>query len=88
MKLIDLRPTFLKIESDKVYRMVDEMSGADGIEFLCPVCFTKNNGEIGTHVVICWNPTVPVTLSSAWTLEDSRKRIRRLDIDRRAYKFG
>ncbi len=60
MKLSDLNPKFLKIESDKVYRMVDEMEGADGLGFLCPVCYTRNNGEIGTHIVICWNPTVPV----------------------------
>lgn len=24
--------------------------------FLCPLCFTRNSGPIGTHIVICWQP--------------------------------
>ena len=28
---------------------------AMGIEFLCPKCFSANNGPVGTHVVICWS---------------------------------
>lgn len=33
---------------------VDTLAEADGIMFLCPVCFKTNNGSIGTHSVICW----------------------------------
>ena len=31
---------------------------ADGIFFLCPVCFVKNGGDVGTHGIICWRPRV------------------------------
>ena len=27
---------------------------ADGVAFLCPACFEKNGGAIGTESVICW----------------------------------
>lgn len=27
---------------------------AQGIMFLCPKCFVTNNGEVGTHSIICW----------------------------------
>ncbi len=30
------------------------VSDADGVMFLCPKCFAKNNGKYGTHSVICW----------------------------------
>jgi hypothetical protein len=35
------------------------MSKADGIEFLCPLCFRNNGGDIGTHVVVCWFSHIP-----------------------------
>lgn len=35
-------------------RYVETLSEADGIEFLCPLCFEKNGGAVGTHIVICW----------------------------------
>lgn len=31
----------------------------DGVEFLCPLCYTANGGPRGTHGVICWKPHVP-----------------------------
>lgn len=31
---------------------VQLIAEADCIDFLCPVCFTKNNGPIGTHLVM------------------------------------
>lgn len=31
------------------------MEEAQGVMFLCPACFLKNNGPIGTHRVICWS---------------------------------
>ena len=27
---------------------------ADGLIFLCPTCFKKNNGVVGTESVLCW----------------------------------
>lgn len=35
------------------YILVETLSEADMIEFLCPLCFQKNGGPVGTHVVIC-----------------------------------
>jgi hypothetical protein len=31
-----------------------EVKWAQGVLFLCPLCFKINNGPIGTHSVICW----------------------------------
>lgn len=33
---------------------VKTLGEADGVMFLCPKCFNKNQGAIGTHRVICW----------------------------------
>ena len=33
----------------------DNIDEAQGVQFLCPKCFQKNNGPIGTHSVICWS---------------------------------
>lgn len=36
------------------YPAVDALADAQGIEFLCPLCFKVNGGNVGTHHVICW----------------------------------
>jgi hypothetical protein len=61
MRLVDLEPRFLKILDSGCYRMVDALEEADGLDFLCPLCFTTNSGRVGTHHVICWRPHVPQT---------------------------
>lgn len=33
---------------------VDTLAEADGIRFLCPVCYAVNRGAVGTHSIICW----------------------------------
>ncbi len=33
---------------------VDTIAKADGLLFLCPKCFAKNGGPVGTHSVLCW----------------------------------
>lgn len=33
---------------------VEALIEADGVRFLCPKCFHANNGEVGTHSVVCW----------------------------------
>jgi hypothetical protein len=38
---------------------VDDIAAADGVRFLCPLCFKNNRGRVGTHSVICWRPRVP-----------------------------
>lgn len=71
MKLTDLEPEWTKWISDKESRRVNTMAEADGLWFLCPVCIEANNGPIGTHMVLCWQPQVPLTTSPApgrWTM--------------------
>lgn len=36
------------------FQQVFDIKEAQGIEFLCPCCFEKNQGNVGTHVIICW----------------------------------
>lgn len=74
MKLTELEPKFLKWEDDRHFLMTDEIAGADGLEFLCPVCFKANNGPVGTHAIICWTPKVPQSTSPTpgrWNIQGS-----------------
>ena len=61
-KLIELEPQFLKRIDDNHFRHVDSIAKADGIMFVCPLCF-ENNGRQrpGVHSVLCWSPSVPLT---------------------------
>jgi hypothetical protein len=43
--------------------VVDTVAEADGVFYLCPVCFAKNGGPRGTHAIISWRPRVPQTIS-------------------------
>lgn len=54
MRLTDLEPQFLTVTDERTFHYVDEIGVAHGISFLCPVCFQKNNGPVGTHSMICW----------------------------------
>lgn len=57
MRLVELEATFLQIkEPGRLYQEVNNITDAHGIQFLCPVCFVKNGGSVGTHSVICWDP--------------------------------
>lgn len=72
MRLTDLEPQFLKREDSHHFRFIDVMAEADGVEFLCPKCFAANSGRVGTHAVICWQPSVPQDTSPTpgrWTME-------------------
>jgi len=40
---------------------VQTISEADGIWFLCPKCFRDNGGNVGTHSVACWRPSIPLS---------------------------
>lgn len=54
MRLIELEPQFIRYETraEREYLLhVGSLSEAQGIQFLCPVCFAKNGGPIGTHGV-------------------------------------
>ncbi len=41
------------------HHVVATLAEAEGIFFLCPVCFKANGGPVGTHGIICWTPKVP-----------------------------
>jgi hypothetical protein len=63
VKLTELEPQFLKIESDTLFRHVDTIGEADGIAFVCPLCLRNQQmSRPGVHSVICWQPRVPQTI--------------------------
>lgn len=45
LTLAELEAEFARVEGD---------GPPQGLRFLCPVCFQKNGGRVGTHSVICW----------------------------------
>lgn len=52
MKLVHLEPQFVQYfedETGKYLRHVPDLAHSQGIVFLCPACFAKNNGPVGTH---------------------------------------
>lgn len=58
MKLMVLEPMFVKYEENEegVFQVpVKTIDEAQGVRFLCPKCFEKNNGRKGTHSVVCWS---------------------------------
>lgn len=54
MKLTELEPRFMKYVDDSTSRFVDNLAEASGVLFCCPLCFTKNGGNVGTHYVLAW----------------------------------
>lgn len=44
----------VRIGPVEYYVKVETLAEAQGIEFLCPLCFAQNKGEVGTHGVVCW----------------------------------
>ena len=66
MRLVELEPQFItRVVKDGVEYLhyVDTLGEAEGIMFLCPVCFTKNHGNVGTHAIICYTPAVPADIA-------------------------
>lgn len=55
MRLTDLEPEWLKWESPSSFKTVATLEEANGLWFLCPDCFKKNGGKVGTHAIICWS---------------------------------
>lgn len=51
MKLSELEPQFVRYEGPSISHHGIPLTGAQGIDFLCPVCFAANNGPVGTHHV-------------------------------------
>lgn len=77
MKLLDLEPRFLKRtpkDGQEIHTYVETVEEADGVLFLCPLCFQTNNGSIGTHSVLCWRPNVPKEINPSpgrWDFQGS-----------------
>lgn len=77
MKLTDLDPKFLRREprdGREVHAFEEDIAKADGVMFLCPLCFGANGGPAGTHSVICWSPKVPADVDpkpGRWNLVGS-----------------
>lgn len=72
IKLIELEPTFVKRESNTEFWEDVPIAEADGVMFLCPKCFQAKGGRIGTHMVLCWKPSVPKEMKPGpgrWTFQ-------------------
>lgn len=57
MKLVDLDPCLVRCIDDKSFQQLPPeapVNNADGAMFLCPACFRKNSGPVGTHSVLVW----------------------------------
>ena len=56
MTLRELEAEFIRYdrspEGREVYTYIESLAEAQGIVFLCPLCFGKNNGPVGTHSVV------------------------------------
>lgn len=60
MRLSDLRASFVRLSEDPQFprgsfHHVESIADAQGVMFLCPLCYAANNGSHGTHSVICWS---------------------------------
>jgi len=53
----------LVARTEKGWRLVETVAEADGLELLCPKCWTANAGPVGTHHVLCWSPSVPLDVA-------------------------
>lgn len=52
MRLAELEPAFVTYDGDKISRIEGvSFDEAQGLWFLCPACFAKNGGNVGTHFV-------------------------------------
>lgn len=64
MRLTELEAHFIRlseVDGRTGFQRVASIGEADGVMFLCPVCFQANRGPVGTHMVICWSRRVPDT---------------------------
>jgi hypothetical protein len=54
MRLRELEAEFRHSPDGQVSRPVPTLADANCIWFLCPKCFAKNKGSVGTHWICCW----------------------------------
>lgn len=55
MRLAELEPAWVRWHDGNGMLEVASIDDAQGIRFLCPVCYAANDGPIGTHMVCCWS---------------------------------
>ena len=56
MPLTELEPEFIRLASETgSFHRVATLAEAQGLLFLCPVCYQRNGGPVGAHSVICWS---------------------------------
>lgn len=53
MTLRELEATFLRLTQNG-WMEVGNLASAQGVVLLCPGCFVKNGGSIGTHLLIAF----------------------------------
>jgi len=57
MRLTDLDPRWMRFSESTWFEDGDgtlTINTAHGIAFLCPRCFQKNGGAVGTETILCW----------------------------------
>ena len=57
MKLVDLEPRWMRHSVGEWFENDDgtlTIATAQGIAFLCPRCFKKNGGPVGTETILVW----------------------------------
>lgn len=57
VSLEDLDACFISRVEGRVWRYTPpgtSLEKVHGVKFLCPLCFLRNGGPVGTHIVICW----------------------------------
>lgn len=76
-RLTELEPEWLALTDTPGHRRLGgelTLATAQGILFLCPLCFERNGGPVGTHAVICWSrsrgvPDSEVPGPGRWKIE-------------------
>jgi hypothetical protein len=43
-----------EVTGPREHYLYTSLAEAEGVMFLCPLCFAANGGSQGTHSVICW----------------------------------
>ncbi len=52
MTLRELEAQFLRWSDESTFHFQDEFAGAQSIMFLCPGCYARNGGAVGTHSIL------------------------------------
>lgn len=56
----ELEAEFVKPTGPTAFLRVDRIGDAFGVFFICPACFEKNDGAVGTHwVLVFWKDPGP-----------------------------